>query len=60
MDNKGQELVNAARDGNLEEVKRLMLTPINDETTPREPYNAYLIYQGGVTEVEDFIRKVHK
>ena len=44
----------------LEEVKRIMLTPINDEITDREPYNGYLIYQGGVPEVEDFIRKVHK
>ncbi|HBS85409.1 MAG: glutamyl-tRNA(Gln) amidotransferase subunit D [Bacteroidetes bacterium GWF2_38_335] len=43
-----------------EEVKRLMLTPINDEITKREPYNGYLIYQGGVPEVEEFIRKVHK
>ncbi|MEI8204669.1 MAG: Glu-tRNA(Gln) amidotransferase subunit GatD [Bacteroidota bacterium] len=41
-------------------VREMMLTPINDETTPREPYNGYLIYQGGVKEVEDFIRKVHK
>jgi len=37
-----------------------MLTPINDEITPREPYNGYLVYQGGVPEVEDFIRKFHK
>jgi glutamyl-tRNA(Gln) amidotransferase subunit D len=43
-----------------EEVKRLMLTPINDEITEREPYNGYLVYQGGVPEVEAFIRKVHK
>ncbi len=43
-----------------EEVKRLMLTPINDETTEREPYNGYLIFQGGVKEVEEFVRKVHK
>lgn len=43
-----------------EEVKRLMLTPINDEITPREPYNGYLIYQGGVPEVEEFIRKFKK
>ncbi|MBK6963287.1 MAG: Glu-tRNA(Gln) amidotransferase subunit GatD [Bacteroidales bacterium] len=43
-----------------EEVRRLMLTPVNDETTPREPYNGYLVYQGGVSEVEEFIRKVHK
>lgn len=42
------------------EVRRLMLTPVNDEITPREPYNGYLVYQGGVPEVEDFIRKVHK
>ena len=43
-----------------EEVKRLMLTPVNDEITPKEPYNGYLIYQGGVPEVEEFIRKVRK
>ncbi|HOI86780.1 MAG TPA: Glu-tRNA(Gln) amidotransferase subunit GatD [Lentimicrobium sp.] len=43
-----------------EEVKRLMLTPVNDEITPREPYNGYLVYQGGVPEIEEFIRKVHK
>jgi len=43
-----------------EEVKRMMLTPINDEITDREPYNGYLVYQGGVPAVEDFIKKVHK
>jgi len=43
-----------------EEVKRLMLTPINDEITKREPYNGYLVYQGGVPEVEEFLRKFHK
>lgn len=43
-----------------EEVKRMMLTPINDDITPREPYNGYLVYQGGVPEVEEFVRKVHK
>ncbi|HPV56314.1 MAG TPA: Glu-tRNA(Gln) amidotransferase subunit GatD [Tenuifilaceae bacterium] len=42
------------------EVRRLMLTPINAEITEREPYNGYLIYQGGVPEVEDFIRKFRK
>ena len=44
----------------LEKVKEIMLTPINDETTNREPYNGYLIYQGGVKEVEEFIKKVRK
>jgi len=43
-----------------EEVKKLMLTPINDEITSREPYNGYLILQGGVPEVEEFIKKVRK
>jgi glutamyl-tRNA(Gln) amidotransferase subunit D len=43
-----------------EEVKRIMLTPVNDEITEREPYNGYLVYQGGVQEVEDFIKKVLK
>ncbi len=43
-----------------EEVKKLMLTPINDDITEREPYNGYLVYQGGIPEVEAFVRKVHK
>jgi glutamyl-tRNA(Gln) amidotransferase subunit D len=43
-----------------EEVNRMMLAPVSDETTPREPYNGYLIYQGGVPEVEEFIKKFHK
>lgn len=43
-----------------EEVKKLMLTPINDEITKREPYNGYLVYQGGVPEVEDFVKRVRK
>ena len=44
----------------LEEVKRIMLTPINGETTEREPSNGYLIFQGGVPEVEEFISKYRK
>lgn len=44
----------------LEEVKRLMLTPINDDITPREPYNGYLVYQGGLPEVEEFVKKFRK
>ena len=42
------------------EVRKMMLTPINDDITLREPYNGYLVYQGGVPEVEEFVRKVHK
>jgi len=41
-------------------VKEIMLTPINDDITGREPYNGYLIYQGGVPEVEEFIKKFRK
>jgi glutamyl-tRNA(Gln) amidotransferase subunit D len=44
----------------LEKVKELMLTPINDEITAREPYNGYLVYQGGIPQVEEFIKNVHK
>jgi glutamyl-tRNA(Gln) amidotransferase subunit D len=43
-----------------EKVRELMLKPVNDEITDREPYNGYLVYQGGVPEVEEFIRKFHK
>jgi glutamyl-tRNA(Gln) amidotransferase subunit D len=41
---------------NLEEVERMMLTPVNGEITEREPHNGYLIFQGGIPEVEEFIR----
>jgi len=44
----------------LEKVREIMLTPICGEITEREPYNGYLILQGGIPEVEEFIRKVHK
>jgi len=44
----------------LEEVKKIMITPINDDITGREPYNGYLIYQGGIPEVEEFIKKFRK
>jgi glutamyl-tRNA(Gln) amidotransferase subunit D len=43
-----------------DEIKRLMLKPVNDEITEREPYNGYLVYQGGVNEVENFIKKFRK
>jgi glutamyl-tRNA(Gln) amidotransferase subunit D len=43
-----------------EEIRKIMLTPINDEITQREPYNGYLVYQGGVPEVEAFIKKFRK
>lgn len=42
------------------EVKNIMLTPIAGEMTEREPSNGYLILQGGIPEVEEFISKVKK
>jgi len=44
----------------LEKVKKIMLTPICDDITEREPYNGYLVYQGGIPEVEEFIKTFHK
>ncbi len=43
-----------------EKVKEIMLTPIAGEITEREPSNGYLIYQGGLPEVEEFISKYKK
>jgi glutamyl-tRNA(Gln) amidotransferase subunit D len=40
----------------LEKVREIMLTPINGEITEREPYNGYLIFQGGIEEVENFLK----
>ena len=41
-------------------VKEIMLSPVCSEITEREPYNGYLIFQGGIPEVEEFIKKFHK
>jgi glutamyl-tRNA(Gln) amidotransferase subunit D len=43
-----------------EEIKRIMLTPVAGEITEREPSNGYLILQGGIPEVEEFISKFKK
>jgi len=45
---------------NLDEVKKIMLTPVAGEITEREPSNGYLIYQGGLLEVEEFIKQYRK
>ncbi|MCD6205077.1 MAG: Glu-tRNA(Gln) amidotransferase subunit GatD [Candidatus Marinimicrobia bacterium] len=44
----------------LDKVKEIMLTPIAGEITEREPYNGYLIYQGGIPEVEEFLREIKR
>jgi len=38
-----------------DEVLRMMRNPVNHEITAREPHNGYLILQGGLPEVEEFI-----
>ncbi len=43
-----------------DEVRRIMLTPVGDETTEREPYNGYLIYQGAIPEVQEFLRTIKR
>ena len=44
----------------LGRVREIMLTPIAGEITEREPSNGYLIFQGGIPEVEEFISKIKK
>ncbi len=43
-----------------EKVKEIMLKPIAGEITEREPYNGYLIYQGGIPEVEEFLLSIKR
>ena len=43
-----------------DEVQRLMLTPIASETTDREPYNGYLVFQGAIPEVQEFLRTIKR
>jgi glutamyl-tRNA(Gln) amidotransferase subunit D len=38
-----------------DEVMAMMRNPVSHETTEREPHNGYLILQGGLPDVEDFI-----
>jgi glutamyl-tRNA(Gln) amidotransferase subunit D len=49
-----------AHSSDLDDVKQLMLTPICREITDREPYNGYLVYQGGLPEIESFIRSIKR
>ena len=43
-----------------DEVRRIMLTPVSDETTDREPYNGYLVFQGAIPEVQAFLRTIKR
>jgi glutamyl-tRNA(Gln) amidotransferase subunit D len=41
-------------------VREKMLTPIAGELTEREPHDGYLVYQGGIPEVEEFVAQYRK
>lgn len=49
-----------AQENDPEKVRQMMLTPIAGEITPREPHNGYIILQGGIPEVDDFMKNVWK
>jgi glutamyl-tRNA(Gln) amidotransferase subunit D len=44
----------------LQKVREIMMTPVAGEITEREPSNGYLIFQGGIPEVEEFISRVRR
>jgi glutamyl-tRNA(Gln) amidotransferase subunit D len=44
----------------IAEVKKIMLTPVAGEITEREPSDGYLIFQGGIPEVEEFISRYRR
>ena len=41
-----------------ERVRAAMTTPMSDDMTDREPPDGYLVFQGGVEEVQNFLSKV--
>jgi glutamyl-tRNA(Gln) amidotransferase subunit D len=49
-----------AQTTDLAKVNEIMLAPIAGEITDREPFDGYLILQGGVPEVEKFIKQYHR
>jgi len=44
----------------LQKVKEIMMTPVAGEITEREPSNGYLVFQGGIPEVEEFISRYRR
>jgi len=41
-------------------VRDIMLNPVCGETTDREPYNGYLVFQGAIPEVQEFLREIKR
>jgi glutamyl-tRNA(Gln) amidotransferase subunit D len=46
--------------GDPDAVRTLMTTPIAGEITEREPHDGYLIFQGGVPEIQEYLCRVWK
>ena len=44
----------------LDTVREIMLESINGEITTREPYNGYLVFQGGIPEVDEFVGTIRR
>jgi glutamyl-tRNA(Gln) amidotransferase subunit D len=42
------------------ELEKIMLTPVNGEITEREPYNGYLVFQGAIPEVQEFLKSIKR
>lgn len=43
-----------------DEVKRIMLEPIARDITQREPHDGYIILQGGLPDVEEYLGRHHR
>ncbi len=46
--------------GDPRAVERLMMEPIAGEITEREPHDSYLVFQGGVPEIKEYLGEVWK
>jgi len=43
---------------NMDEIRKLVQTNIAGEITEGEPYNGYVVLQGGIPEVDEFIKQL--
>jgi len=41
-----------------ETVRRLMITPIASDMTEREPHDGYLVLQGGLPEIQEYLERI--
>ena len=44
----------------LDKVRDIMLSPVCGDITEREPHDGYLIFQGGMPEIAELLKKIHK